>query len=322
MCNRRWFFDHVREMRDTKGSAATDLGKEVHADIERALRDNQELSHPLLRANTFIDRVRRLARAGMEMRIEHEFYDHELPALGFIDLVLIDRPGKAVYIIDHKTSGNLKYIKTAAQLALDDQCLLYAYQLLREFGRGFRYFFGHHVIPTKTAGPEQITIIELDLFQIDAGRQAQIEYVAAMARSLDKAPGEIPKTESACFKFPPYGCPHKSYCNSSNSFSFLDEPMRLSSDPIIPVYLDCMPTRGPVVHWDVWVADLTAAYQKTYGEHYLMTKFNEGAKIMAAKAWETPVPAGLVLRSTDAAALLFSNLVRGDVRYELVVGVR
>ena len=88
------------------------------------------------------------------------------------------------------------------------------------------------------------------------------------------------------------------------------------------VYLDCMPTRGPVVHWDAWVSDLADAYSREVGEHYLMTKYNEGAKAVAAKAFEREVPAGLVLRSSDPAALLFSNFVRGDARYELVVGVR
>lgn len=337
LCNRRWWFDKIAGREDRSGSASTNLGSEVHQAIEDYLNGiTHEPDHLLLAGNTFVRDVRNGTALCNITRtlVEHEFTIDlgGVPALGYIDLVLVDEDARRIYVIDHKTSGNLKYTKDAAALADDTQGRLYCWWAFSHFGPSWEYFFGHHVISTKGAeagGEGRLTVIGKTHDEIQRGYKILCHQAASMqadAGRLDAA--QVDANFGACFKFPPRGCPHKSYCRASkeNNMSLFDSIAPPAPSPAASptyVYLDAMPSRGPVVFWDHFIDGLAATYHRERGEHYLLTAYNEGAKAVARKAWETlTIPAGLVLRSSDPSAVIFANLARGDERFVVVQGVR
>lgn len=336
LCNRRWWFDKVAGREDRSGSSSTNLGSEVHQAIEDYLLGvTHEPDHLLLAGNTFVRDVRKRTDAGVvTLLVEHEFTLDlgDVPVLGYIDLVIVDEADRSVTVIDHKTSGNLKYTKDATALIDDTQGRLYAWAVFCKYGPAYTYRFGHHVIPTK--GPEaggegRLTVIDKPHDEITRGYDILCHQAAAMhadAGRLDHS--QVDANFGACFKFPPKGCPHKSYCkalapkdNTMSLFADLGSPVPTPGPTY--VYLDALPSRGEIVFWDKFVEGLADTYARERGEHYLLTAYNEGAKAVARKAWETlTIPNGLVLRSSDAAAVIFANLVRADARYVVVQGVR
>lgn len=337
MCNRRWWFDKVAGREDRTGSPQTLLGSEVHQAIEDYLNGTtNEPDHLLLRDNTFVREVRADVDAGrVTILVEQEFTDEALPALGYIDLVIIDDAEHTITVIDHKTSGNLKYTKGIEALASDTQGRLYTHEMFKRFGPSYEYFFGHHVICTKGTLPEgRLTIIPRSHEEIRLGYEMVTHQVASMradSQALDHS--FVDTNYNACFKFPPKGCPHKNYCKQglSNNTMGLSDMIVVSNAPTtVPdvvtyktIYLDCLPSRGPVTYWDQFIETLAAAYAQEKGEHYLLTAYSEGAKAVARKAWELlTIPDGLMLRSSDPAAILFANLARTDGRYMIVQGVR
>lgn len=331
LCNRRWWFDKVAGREDRSGSPQTLLGSEVHKAIEDYLLGvTQEPGHYLLDENDFIRGVRESVEAGrVTILVEQEFTDEALPALGYIDLVIVDEQARVVTVIDHKTSGNLKYTKDEATLATDTQGRLYCHEMFKRFGDTYEYWFGHHVICTKGTLPEgRLTIIPKTHEDIRLGYEMVTHQVASMradSQALDHS--FVDTNFNACFKFPPKGCPHKSYCKQGLGNMGLQDlivaPVPPETTSYKTIYIDCLPSRGTVTYWDQYVEPLASAYAREKGEHYLLTAYNEGAKAVARKAWETlEIPDGLMLRSSDAAAILFANLARGDGRFAIVQGVR
>lgn len=345
LCNLRWYFDKVLGLEDRTGSAATELGTEVHACIEDYLNNVQpDLKHALLEHNTFVKSVKdRVDASQIEIRVESEFLDTSfpVPVLGYIDLVLIDRAAKTIHVIDHKTSKNFKYAKSYEALATDTQALLYIYQAYKEFGREYTYTFGHHVICTSEVVPERLTMCSFSHDAIEAG-YATLQYQVRSMKQDSAAMGiqYVDKNTAGCYKFPPKGCPHKPYCKGG-----MPVPRLSNTNPVPPtttpdqgpkpveytikpqnVFLDAAPrTATELTPWEVFIAPIAAKYLEEFKEHYTMTDFNKGAKIMAAKAWDLhkdKLPNNLILRSSDPAALLFATLVAGDPRYLLIQGLR
>src|SRR5258708_3501232 len=76
-CNRRWWFKYVAHMPDP-GSAATGLGTQVHAEIERYLKTGENcLGKIALEGKHLIDAIKPHA-----LLVEHEMKPGELDLLG------------------------------------------------------------------------------------------------------------------------------------------------------------------------------------------------------------------------------------------------
>lgn len=345
-CNRQWFYEKILGVeRVMKSQDSLDLGKIVHKDIEDYLSGvSDSLSHPLLADNTWLSQVK--AR-DWEIRTEQAFRDTSFrkPAEGFIDLVLVDRVNKIVEVWDHKTTKNWKYMKKEAALRADPQAQLYLLQAWKEFGDEYRYFFGHHVILTSKTEEQRTVSWEASLEQIEEGRRCLERRVVLMmldSQALDV--GSVEPNYSACWAYG--GCPFKAYCKEGKPLSLfnfkktttdaaaaagttLDTVGVTTTTPVGKplLYLDCMPVGSGTrtIYWNEWVSDLAAEYQQEVGEHYLMSKYNEGAKAIANIAWQGVLTGkrsigGLVLSSNNLAAVLFSELA-GDSVF-LVRGVK
>lgn len=334
-CNSKWYFDKiVFPDSEQTSTASTELGTEVHACIEDYLNGKGELTHELLSENTYIPAVK---ASGFPLRVEYEFNDStsfKVPARGFIDLVVLDHGNKSCFIVDHKTSKEWKYSRTADELRADPQALLYLWILYQELGSDWTYSFAHHVILTKKPSPERITVVEFTAEEIVKGKATLDSWVAGMlhdARALDHT--FVDRNFAACYK---YGkCKFWDYCKGEKAVPSLSETLKAKTkaEPVIvqpgaeapTLYVDCMPMQTPVVFFEDWIADLVAAYATEVGEHYLVAKYNEGAKAIAIQAHKEvalgnrKLPVTLVLRSNHPIASVFENLHTG---VRVVRGIR
>ena len=346
-CNSKWYFDKiVFPDAEQTSTVSTELGTEVHACIENYLNGKGELDHELLVDNTYVPAVK---ASGFPLRVEYEFVDttsFKVPARGFIDLVVLDHGNKSCFIVDHKTSKEWKYSRTADELRTDPQALLYLWELYLELGDDWTYSFAHHVILTKKPSPERITVVEFTAAEIIKGKATLDGWVAGMfhdARALDHT--FVDRNFSACYK---YGkCKFWDYCKGETKVPSLSETLKnkapgrgfqtfiphdhpepdaLVSPPVsYTLYVDCIPLHEPSVFFEDWVADLVAAYEKEVGEHYLVAKYNEGAKAIALQAHKEvalgnrKLPPALVLRSSHPIASIFENLHTGG---KVVKGIR
>lgn len=329
-CNSKWYFDKiVFPDAEQTSTASTELGTEVHACIENYLNGKGELDHELLVDNTYVPAVK---ASGFPLRVEYEFVDttsFKVPARGFIDLVVLDHGNKSCFIVDHKTSKEWKYSRTADELRTDPQALLYLWVLYQELGDDWTYSFAHHVILTKKPSPERITVVEFTAAEIIKGKAILDGWVAGMfhdARALDHT--FVDRNFSACYK---YGkCKFWDYCKGETKVPSLSETLKNKVAPApaatdTTLYVDCMPLHMSFTHFEDWVADLVAAYEKEVGEHYLVAKYNEGAKAIALQAHKEvalgnrKLPSALVLRSSHPIASVFENLHTGG---KVVKGIR
>lgn len=327
-CNKKWFFDKiVFPKEDNEGSPSTQLGTEVHSNIEGYITGTGQLDHPLLQMNSYLHMVK---RAGVEKRVEWEFMDTDsfrVPAHGFIDLVMIDHEAKWIDVIDHKTTKDWKYAKKEAELRDDPQCQLYLWILYKEFGDGWNYSFGHHVILTKKTDVERLTKFGVTPDQIKEGKKALDESIAAQlfdSRAIDHT--FVDADYKSCYKFG--RCPFWDYCKGEKKVpmpsiaEMIGKKEETASPVILPststLYIDCQPVPlGLVVSFEDWIADLAAEYMTEVGEHYLATKYNEGAKAVALAAHKQVLegkrvlPTVMLCSSGNPATSFFQNFHYG-----------
>lgn len=331
-CNSKWYFDKiVFPDAEQTGTASTELGTEVHACIEDFLKGTKPtLDHELLRDNTYIHAVK---DSGFPLRVEFEFVDttsFRVPAKGFIDLVVLDHGTKTCFVVDHKTSKEWKYSKTTDELRVDPQALLYLWVLYQELGDDWTYSFAHHVILTKKVSPERLTVVEFTPAEIKAGKVLLDGWIAGQfhdSRALDHT--FVDRNFSACYK---YGkCKFWDYCKGEKAVPSLSESLKKTptvasvTSAEATVYIDCIPLHTNFTWFEDWVADLCTAYQAEVGEHWLVAKYNEGARAIAFQAHreveqgKRSLPAALVLRSNSPLSLVYENLLSG---VRIVKGIR
>lgn len=317
-CNRKWYFEKVVFLDEPpRNTGSTALGTEVHAAIEDFLTGKAGLEHVLLVDNQWL----RALPSHDEMRVEQYFEcaDFSPVAKGYIDLVLIDRAAKHVLVVDHKTTKDWKYARTADELRQDPQALFYLWVLFKEFGIEYTYEFGHHVILTSKREKERFTSFVTSGIEILQGKKdldRSIEGMAMDARAVDHT--YVDGDYSACFK---YGrCQFWSYCRENKEVKVVHDV----EAPVVAVkptvYVDCMPVGAQVTWFEDWINPITEAYFRDNGEHYLVTRYNEGAKKVGAEAATRAIPHNLVLRTSNPAAVVFENLVTGKAN--IVRGIR
>ena len=311
-CNRKWYFEKVVFPDERgQGGAGAQLGTEVHADIEGFLSGG-ELQHELLAENFFLYNL----PEHTERRVEWEFeaVGFAAPGKGFVDLVLINEHNKTILIVDHKTTKDWKYAKTSDELREDPQALLYLWALYCEFGPDWTYSFAHHVISTRKPEPERLTSITVSTAEILKGKKFLDEVLERMIPDSSAVSFKgVDPNYGSCYKFGK--CPYWAYCKDGKMLKSLTAaPKTEVSAPDPVVYVDCMPVRSAVLWYEDFIAALAAEYEARVGEHYLVTKYNEGAKAVAIEAAKLPLPEGLVLRSSNPSAVVFENLVSGRAR--------
>ena len=139
-----------------------------------------------------------------------------LPVNGYIDL--LNMTGERPLVLDHKTTSDLKYAKTAEELRSDPQMVIYgSFALSACASQGVSadaVDTGHVVYLTKGAPFAKKTTVTLDRKHLDAER-AKLEVTVeqmkthASARSPDAVPGE----PTSCSKYG--GCFFQDRCRAS-----------------------------------------------------------------------------------------------------------
>ena len=243
-CKRQWWFQSVFGLQTPQRPSAA-LGEAVHDQLE-AYVDTGKLPDD--------SPAGRIAKAGLSLLPEpgtswtevsmserqKEGRDKEtltgVPGIhlagikvnGFIDL--LDLSGVRPLVIDHKTTSDLKYAKTAAELREDPQMVLYGtFALLAALSQGIEVDevdAGHVVYLTKGAPLAKKTVVTLGTAHLAAERkklEGVVEEMKGYAKT--RTPDAVPGEPNSCNKYG--GCHFRDKCSalgllSSSSTTFAD----------------------------------------------------------------------------------------------------
>ena len=208
-CPRKWAWRYVEGVEDTPSPAA-ELGKSVHAELEKYLSGGEI---------DFTTEAGYIAAAGLEhlpkpgapgLLIEQEFH-FEGPLghsyLGYKDL---EQPGA---VIDHKTTSDLKWQKTSEDLKKDIQATLYAVDYFRKYPEEIdvelRWVY-YQTRNTRKSAVTRLRVYQPEIWQ----RFLEIEQIAEqMELASTKRALELPPNTNHCSAYG--GCPHQGRCNLS-----------------------------------------------------------------------------------------------------------
>jgi hypothetical protein len=222
-CKRWWAWEYIEKIRSPPHPSA-ELGSRVHTHLEAWLRD---ATPPAPRDNSpFETKAAAIAKRMITTLIkngvtpgtgavERRFWIRSARGLlytGFIDWsgVLSD----IATVTDHKTSGNLNWAKTEADLHNDIQAVLYAVAAFIGFGTDAVQLFWNY---GETKNPERATTRAVKTvvhLPVVAQKFAVIEETAAEMvahRNANTPPLSFPPSPSSCGNYG--GCPHRGRCN-------------------------------------------------------------------------------------------------------------
>lgn len=233
-CPRKWAWDKIDRI--PRGStAAAQLGDRVHKQLERHLlgqgfdfaadhvaADLASLAVPYLPPPKTDDNLE-IERSFTRVLGPSSLYQYT----GRIDArQILDE----ITIYDHKTTGNIQYVKTAEVLAADIQANLYAYESLDEYpvphvNAQWTY------IPTR--GKREVIPVTLTLSrpQVEDFFLGTIDRLANeinTARQGATTAKDLPFNSSACNSYG--GCPYQSNCNLSPHEAL----KAMSNTPFVP----------------------------------------------------------------------------------------
>lgn len=171
-CNRKWFFDKVLRFPREPPTKNQELGTEIHRQIEHYLKNNENvLGNWAREALRFLPQPR---SDGLSVEYALEdlgFRIAGVPVIGAIDIVndtgmWLDNEGiphslqeDEIEISDHKSTSNIAYAKTPAELLVDVQMVGYAKAatLIKPSVQNIR--ISHNNIGTKVKGARKITAL-------------------------------------------------------------------------------------------------------------------------------------------------------------------
>lgn len=180
---------------------ALPLGEEREAKVARALI--QKYPAPQGMYNMYTERYFTFEHPSVEGVVFHGYIDLEFRCYAF--------PGEVV-VSDHKTTGDLVWAKTSADLLEDPQSIIYANSVyLRPEHDGLVRCRWTYV---QTTGHHTTRVAEV-LWQRDEAAEAFEKHIVPVARLIRAAHGmralDLPPDVSACDRFG--GCPYRENCN-------------------------------------------------------------------------------------------------------------
>jgi len=224
LCFRKWFLDKVEGLPRTSNRYA-EYGTLSHAHLERWFTDHTP--PPMTpEGRTSLAILRCLPppqTPGIEVEKEISISVGGVPFLGYVDLRILDRP--VPFISDHKTTSDLKWAKTPAELATSVQPALYAAATFEETRRqansGQRSCNASTVelqwtYGTRHKSPQVLPVRALVCPEDIAPRmQATADTAHVLQHLWTERPSwrDVPYDAQGCEAFG--GCPFQSICNLS-----------------------------------------------------------------------------------------------------------
>lgn len=214
-CARKWYLQKIVKL-PSPSTAATQLGGEVHEQLEKWLRDGEPFSDGL--AGDIAKSGAHLVPTDRPIEIELSL-DEALPirdspvkVLGFID-ALYPQSGR---ILDHKTSSNKKYTKTPRELAQNVQLMLYAKAFL-DHSQHQHVALTHVYYGTRGAAWAKrvdATVTRAHVESQWASIRASIEAMLVVSEAPHA--GAVIPTYTSCDKYG--GCPYAGECFRADKY--------------------------------------------------------------------------------------------------------
>lgn len=231
-CGRKWFMRYCQDREKAPESDAQAFGHKFHAEVEAAIlgeyADLDEYMTPAQRTRLvnymrMLDANRWLGQPGT--LIEHPLHDislewyeghrstpslvnlviGEVPVAGFIDVLV---PGRG--ILDHKTCGNGRSVKTPEELRNDPQMIIYAHAYFQAFPLELECEVAHGYFmknPRKADGlGVDMTSVVLGRAEVErAFNQTIVPAVVSMLRLHDMDPehNDVGCDTGACYQYGP-----------------------------------------------------------------------------------------------------------------------
>lgn len=149
-----------------------------------------------------------------EALVEQKFsFDYDgLMYRGRIDFLTGHVPGLMIVVGDHKTIGDLKRRKTPEQLVDDPQRIVYSYWAAKMFG--VSHVTTHWIYYRRKRPKAESVSFTSDVSEINERfARLHIEEGKPSADEIDlPTPDSLPRDLTACFLFPPEGCPYRGEC--------------------------------------------------------------------------------------------------------------
>lgn len=209
-CQRRWAFEYVWQLPREANEAAL-LGRAVHDLLERWSRHGTPPDRSTREGLIALKMLKGLPPPGVG-EPERQFYltTPRHAYVGFIDLVYWSSELGAV-IVDHKTTSDLKWAKTAEILSMDAQALIYAAAACVAFRVDEVNLFWNY--GTTGSKPRTLEVhTKLRLPQIRKGFESIERDTDTIVELQQKRvhPFSLPPTVDSCEKYG--GCPHRERC--------------------------------------------------------------------------------------------------------------
>jgi RecB family exonuclease len=218
-CKRAWAFKYILKV-EPPPSRWQDLGSKVHKILEDHVRDGTQIDRTDPAGN-LAGRIapyvtRWVQNPGARPEVSFKLLGTFATWQGFKDLEV---PSE---IIDYKTSGNLSYAMTSAQLQGDPQAILYSEDYFRRFGEKtvkLSWLYVEKKSPYKFL-PVHATMTR----EHAAAAFGALDSFAAEAKTLDvKTEVDILKIEGNYLHCSAYGgCPYRNRCGRNFPFSDKD----------------------------------------------------------------------------------------------------
>lgn len=221
-CERRWWFKYVKGLSEPqKGNQ--ELGEKLHALIEERLKTGVDptVEHEAvglyLAGKHIIEQVAARPILGVELPVTGFAVDG-IRCVGFVDVVTQDG------IIDWKTTSDIRrYGKTAEDLAVDTQMLLYA-QAMHGDKESVKLAHGQF----QTRGSKRADFVEVEVSREHVASHIEKVIIPLVRRMKEAATVEdvstLPRNDKACFN-----CAFASHCPSSEGNSIMSFFKKFSS---------------------------------------------------------------------------------------------
>lgn len=229
MCNRKWWYNKRLKLK-VPPTKDTNIGSAVHGEIERYFEDGDESKLGII-AKHGLPKLRELRARNPQIELSIGKDKRKglgtgsplitlagLPGEGFIDVYL------PFEVWDHKTTGQMKYAKTADELRMANQLVLYARAsqvIEQDFTRPVKV--GHIVYLKVPPYGVRVTDVDLAPEHIESRIQVLDGTVSLMKEVADvRSEISVTPTWTACTAYG--GCPFKDRCHSTRNINRLTQP--------------------------------------------------------------------------------------------------